>query len=101
VRPTGTTATLFTAGQSARRSSSVRVSAAPSFQPGQQTIWQFIVICACAKRRRMSSASPARGERSIFSRSAGSVVWTETFTGEMCRSTTRRISRGERFVSVM
>ncbi len=56
---------------------------------------------ASAKRRRMPSDSPARGERSSFSRSAGSVVCTETFTGEMCRSMMRCTSRAERFVSVI
>ena len=75
--------------------------ASPSFQPGQQTIWQFMTMPFSAKRRMISMLSPARGFFSIRQRSAGSIVCTETFTGLTCRSMMRWISRLERFVSVM
>ena len=101
VRPTGTMLTLCTAGYIPARSSMLRCRASPSFQPGQQTIWQFITIPAAAKRRMTSMLFPARGLRSIRQRSSGSVVCTETFTGLTCRSMIRWISRLERLVRVM
>ena len=79
----------------------VRSSAAPSFQPGQQTIWQFIVTPAAAKRFITSSSSPARRLPSMATRKSGSVAWTEMLMGEMRRSMMRWISRALRLVRVM
>ena len=101
VTPSGTMDTLCTAGYIAARSSIVRCSSAPSFQPGQQPIWQFMTMPLWAKRRMVSMVSPARRFLSIRYRSSGFVVWTETFTGLICRAMIRSISRGERLVRVM
>ena len=61
VTPTGTTATLDTAGHRAARSSMVRASTAPSLIPGQATTWQFMVMPAPAKRSIIDRHSPALG----------------------------------------
>ena len=68
--------------------------------PGQETIWQFIVMLLAASRSMMSMPSPARGFFSILRRNSRSVVWTDTLMGEMRRSIIRCTSRGERFVNV-
>ena len=101
VSPTGTIDTLCTPGYSASRSRIERISSSPSLRPGQQTIWQFIVMPDSAKRRMVFIVSPARGLRSMAQRSSGFVVWTETFIGLICSAMMRSISRFERFVSVM
>ena len=68
--------------------------------PGQETIWQFMVMWACANRSMMSMPSPALGLFSSSARRVRSVVWTEMLMGEMRRSMIRCTSRGERLVSV-
>ena len=78
-----------------------RRSSSPSFNPGQQTIWQFITMPPSANRRMISRLSPARGFPSMKARSSGFVVCTETLMGLMCRSRMRCTSRLERFVSVI
>ena len=82
------------------RSSRVRSRAGPSLIPGQETIWQFMVMLAWAKRRMMAMPSPARLFFSISERSSGSVVWTDTLMGEMRRAMIRSTSRWDRFVKV-
>ena len=100
VTPTGTMATLATPGYISDSSRRVRSRAGPSFTPGQETIWQFMVMLAAAKRRITSMLSPARLFFSISTRSWGSVVCTETLMGLICRSIMRWTSRLERFVKV-
>ena len=100
VTPTGTTETLFTAGNMAAKSFRVLSSAGPSLTPGQETIWQFMVILWAANRSMMSMPSPARLFFSISARRARSVVWTDMLMGEIRRSIIRCTSRGERLVRV-
>ena len=100
VTPTGTTDTLFTEGNISARSFIVLSRAGPSLMPGQDTIWQFIMMRCSAKRRMMSMVRPARLFFSIISRSAGSVVWTEMLMGEMRRSMIRCTSRSDMLVRV-
>ena len=89
VTPTGTTEMLLTAGNMAARSWRVLSRAGPSLMPGQETIWQFMVMLCWANRSIMSMPWPALGFFSISARSARSVVWTDTLMGEMRRSIIR------------
>ena len=100
VTPTGTTEMLFTAGYIPAKSCNVLSRAGPSLMPGQDTIWQFMVMWFWANRSMISMLSPARRFFSISARSARSVVWTDTLMGEIRRSIIRCTSRGDRFVKV-
>lgn len=68
--------------------------------PGQETIWQFMVMRCWANGCMMSMLSPARLFFSISQRRTGSVVWTDTLMGEMRRSMIRCTSRWDRLVRV-
>ena len=69
--------------------------------PGQQTIWQFMITPWEESIRILSISFPAVRFPSIRQRIPGSVAWTDTLMGLTFRDEIRSISRSDRLVRVM